>query len=679
VLAVTFVALSALFAVSPRAAATEGLAALAAPPSLRLVSQSPFVTPGQPLTLTLTLTHGGGSKGQLGFVLTLYNRLTSRSAFDQTLGATPDDGILDHTEPIVAGTNDQSTLTLGVTTGQQPATGAADDATLHLNCADCPGVYPLEVELEALDTGAVLGHFTTYLTYTDPTSAQPLQVALVLPVATPLVIRTGTSAAAQALAPPSRSAVAALGHLLDDLGAASGVATTLDVVPQSLQGLEASGATGRRVVSQLATLSTRGNVEIPSPSFVPVDVGSLSSLGTELAAQMKTGAAVLSALGITAEHGTWLATGTSTASIGTDLADGLRQIGATQVVVPAASLAPSAGDLGNVTAPFALQLGHDTTVTAAAADSGLAAHFTAEPDDPALGAQQLLADLAFIYFEEPNLATPRGVVAVAPTAWRPSASFVTTMLDGLRANPDVQTVTLDHLFTDVATSDDPSDSRRPLDSGVGPVLPTNLATAVVAARGKLTAFDSAVIGNPPILTQLDELLLSSESSELRSNQRRAGVSTAERCLSAQLSLVQLATDRTITLTARTASVPITILSNAPYSLVGNLVLNGDKFIFPDGSSHTSFLINHNSNSLRIVVQARTTGDLPLAVTLSTPRLGLVIAHGQLTVRSTATSLAGVVLTLAAVAVLLTWWARTWRRGRAARRAGQPRHGGADAK
>jgi hypothetical protein len=45
----------------------------------------------------------------------------------------------------------------------------------------------------------------------------------------------------------------------------------------------------------------------------------------------------------------------------------------------------------------------------------------------------------------------------------------------------------------------------------------------------------------------------------------------------------------------------------------------------------------------------------------------VIAQEQLTVRSTATSVVGVLLTGLALAVLLTWWARTWRARRRRRR------------
>jgi len=72
--------------------------------------------------------------------------------------------------------------------------------------------------------------------------------------------------------------------------------------------------------------------------------------------------------------------------------------------------------------------------------------------------------------------------------------------------------------------------------------------------------------------------------------------------------------------------------------------------------------------VQVVVRARTTGDLPLTFTLTSAGGELVIAHGRLTVRSTATSIVGIVLTAVAAVVLLGWWARTWSRGRRRRRA-----------
>ena len=84
-------------------------------------------------------------------------------------------------------------------------------------------------------------------------------------------------------------------------------------------------------------------------------------------------------------------------------------------------------------------------------------------------------------------------------------------------------------------------------------------------------------------------------------------------------------------------------------------------------------IDHQTNSTRIDVLARTSGDLPLELTLRTPNGVLVIARGRLTVRSTATSVVGIALTALAVLVLAAWWARTWRRARRERR-GRPARG-----
>jgi hypothetical protein len=120
---------------------------------------------------------------------------------------------------------------------------------------------------------------------------------------------------------------------------------------------------------------------------------------------------------------------------------------------------------------------------------------------------------------------------------------------------------------------------------------------------------------------------------------------------------------TITLTARTASLPITIVSSADYRLTATLTLSSAKLQFPEGATRT-VTIDHPTNPINVEVRARTTGDLPLSFALTSPRGGgLVIATGRLTVRSTATSIWGIVLTLVAAVVLLGWWLRTWRRGR----------------
>jgi hypothetical protein len=67
------------------------------------------------------------------------------------------------------------------------------------------------------------------------------------------------------------------------------------------------------------------------------------------------------------------------------------------------------------------------------------------------------------------------------------------------------------------------------------------------------------------------------------------------------------------------------------------------------------------------VQTRASGLFKVDITLSSPAGGLTLSSGQVSVRSTATSVVGVILSLGAVAVLVVWWLRTSRKRRARRR------------
>ena len=364
---------------------------------------------------------------------------------------------------------------------------------------------------------------------------------------------------------------------------------------------------------------------------------------------------------------TWLAT----SSLGTAFARALGPLDATRVVLPDTDLASASGRTPTLGQPFDLELGHNRSVLAAASDGELATHFApSAAKDPALAATQLLADLALVHYEAPSPNNaPRGLVAVPPADWVPNPTFDDTLLAGLENNPNVAPVTLATLFAEVPVGGNGWPADRVLaTSGPGPVMGPGLAHRVAAARLRLTAFAGAVSGAQAIVNGLDDRLLAAQSLALRPAGQAHGVAAFERSLSDQLSLISLATERTVTLTSRTATIPVTILSAAHYTVQGTLTLASDKLVFPPpGPTRLHVVIDHPTNAVRFQVVARTSGDLPLSVTFVSPNRGLVLAHGELTVRSTATSIVGVVLTLAAAAVLLGWWARTWRARRRARR------------
>ena len=291
-------------------------------------------------------------------------------------------------------------------------------------------MYPVAVALLRQGSTTPLARFTTFLTYQEPGAigeGGPLRVGVVVPV---------TAAGA----PP----------LADALSAHRDVATTLAVSPVAVTAIEqARSRDGLHALSQLSGLS---GAEVLDQSFVPINVAALSEAGIagEIAAQVGRGDAILRDAGFKVSGGPWVDTASSFAQGDAGgLASGLQVTGSPQLVLSDGDLA--AGGLSNYTfaQPFTLDLGHGSTVPAAAADSALSNRFTAQPADPVLGAEQLLAALDFVHFENAFLGDARGVVVDPPGGWQPSGTFVATLLGGLSGNPALSAVTLSQLFTQV--------------------------------------------------------------------------------------------------------------------------------------------------------------------------------------------------------------------------------------
>jgi hypothetical protein len=158
-------------------------------------------------------------------------------------------------------------------------------------------------------------------------------------------------------------------------------------------------------------------------------------------------------------------------------------------------------------------------------------------------------------------------------------------------------------------------------------------------------------------------LLRTENQTFDRDQRVAALDVFTHQLDGVLGDVSLAIQGTITFTSRTAAIPVSVLSSAPFHIKVVLSLDSDKFSFPDGDTRT-LTLDRPTTPVRIQAHSRTSGDrLPVGVTLTTPDGQLVLARSTLTVHATSISLVGVALTALAALVLLVWWGRTWRRSR----------------
>jgi hypothetical protein len=663
-------------------------AAAAGSPALVLVSQSTWVTPGQAFSLTVHPSTVAAPSSQLGLTLTVYSCLTSVSDFDQSVSSsTPSGSVLSSTHaplplsslsPEADGSYGLSIpVTVGAGAGsapftiQLPASGG--------QCGSTAGVYPVRVALVDLTTSQVEGGFTTHLVFTDaPAGTQRLRFAFVLPVGIPLQASDHATTSdllshpGNALRPPEASSVDTVAATVERVAGHPDAPVTLAVSPQTVEALRASGGTGADVVDQLADLAaaTPARDQLTWSPYVPVDASALvgAGLGAELARQVVRGSQVLAgdidreaAPPGAGQLGAWVTDDPLDASTLTEL----ETAGYTQVVLPATSVVGPPTD-GSASEPFLLPSSGGTSMMAITADGDVADRFAASDIDPVLAAHQLVAELAQIYYEKPNDVTPRAVVAVPPSSWTDDPEFVSALLGALTDNPIVQPVTVDTLLTTLAAAPCKATCRTAASPGeVG--LPV---AAIRRQRQRVDSFATAAPTATDTSTQLGDLVLSGESELLRPSQQSRVLHNTGRALDAQLGQFAVSGDRTITLTSQKGTLPIDIESAAAFAVNASLTVTSDKLLFPNGSTEWtrpgSVQLRPGTNIIDVPVTARSSGQFSLDVTVRSTDGRLVLSEGQISVRSTATSVVAIVLSLGALAVLGVWWFRTSRKRRAAR-------------
>lgn len=609
---------------------------------LTLASKTAWVGRGGELVLRVHADAADRTETELA--VAVHGRLTSRSRFVRTLAGTVQGSPLKvETRPLTQlGADPAGALSVQLPV-QDPAL-PRDPARILLSRQ---GVYPVRVELRELGGGEVLAGFTTHLIYTpDNPDRQALGIAMVLPFHAPPTTGSGDSRAVPELGPLNELAGALVAH--------RSVPLTVDPTPETVEALaEAPSAQGDEVLADLrAALVER---QVVSSTYVVTEPRSLlaADLRDELTAQRARARQVLGeVLGVRADPRTWVL------SDGLDdrLLDLARASQVDRLVVPEAALQPTDRPV-TLAQPFALESRRSAqTVAALAADPGLSGHFDSDPDrdeaGPVLAAHQFLADLAVIHFDSPG--TERAAVAVAPHRWKPHPAFLETLLSGVAQSPLVEPVTLDQAFAvDAAeTATGRRLVRRVAEADDPPPLS---GRAIRSARQQLDAFGSLVEPGNPVEIALDRSLLSSQAAGLSPARRRALIESVDTGIAAQFARVSLPGNRSVTLTARTGEIPITIQTDLEYPVRATLRVESDKLAFPDGSRREVELANTNTTE-RFSVRARTSGAFPVRVILESPEGDLVLGRSLFTVRSTAASGVGVALSVGAVGFLAVWWA-----------------------
>jgi hypothetical protein len=630
---------------------------------LRLVEQTPVVDPEGTFTAQVSTT--GAPPGSMMRVV-LHAKITTRSQYQLTvsggsLGRTLATPIRDTPLDTLPHAGDDTV----VVSIPIRATGT-DTSRLRLASA---GVYAVEVDLYDSE-GARLDQLITHLVRlpSPDDDLPPLAVALVVPVhGGPALQPDGTTTLSDA----DR---AGLLKVSAELLRQPAVPLSLVATPETLDALaEATEPGDDNIIASLASAAS-GREIVPGP-YVRLQLGSWTqpSLLPVFDEQVSRGSDVLAERLGTMSPSTWVADDT----VDDTAVTALHGRGVRRVVVPESALAPLDPEDFSRTLARRFTVGSAAPLDAAVADAALAAYAGAT-DDPVLDAANLVGDLATIFFDEPP--AQRGAVVRIPDTWAPDASFLRAVLAGLTPSTLFRPVTIDQFFTVVpesSTGGGLADGDPVLHRDLEPQRTQPLGSFPVMlldGRAALETYRSAIGDDSPRADPLERLLLVSCSADLPVSGRMPYVDSANGTIDTELNKVDAPPEQTITLTSRSGRIPITIRNAADYPLTVTLHLESDRLEMPElTNGSTTLTLENETTRIEVAVRARTSGDSPLDVLLTTPDGRMELDRTTYRVRSTAVSGVGLVLSIGAGLFLLVWWARTIRRDRR-RRAGLVRVG-----
>ncbi len=619
-----------------------------AAPAIELISQRMWIADEDSFRVSLRLSDAP-RQSTVDMIVGLPIR--SRSAFLDRLADPSTGQVLHQISRLVVAEPDANgitTLQVPTTSGQEPE---ADGLTRPLLSLPAEGVYPVSLVLRGPD-GLRLDTVHTFLVRTPPTDTNqpPLLVSTVLSVAgPPAVSPEGTVD----LGTTGRS-LQTLADVFDPLIRPQPLAA-VSVEPHLIDALAISEQSEHAELLTRLQQSTI-NRQITSNTYVPLDSDAWidQDLSLEIGWQIEAGAAVLDEfLGSQADRTIMVLT----TSASPELLHRLQRERVELVLVPDDLLDPANELVGTSAKTSFLLPALEEPMEALAIDSTVTAHFT-RIDGADTAPYLVLAELAVRWFEDPQQL--RGIVMAPPLDSPPDSNALGVLLDEISASPILSSVDPSTIMESLA----PEALRgvRPVEeNGFGEDYQAALNDGQRIARSYQNMVDPIATVDTPerlLIETLDRALLLSGTYGLTETQRDAYLAVVAQTVRDTVAAIQPPSRQRITLTSRSESIPMLIRNSLDHDVIVRLDLNSDKLDFPDGDS-LLWRLSPGVNQVQVPVQAKTSGDAVLEIKVNSPTGLLALGESQLTVRATSLSGTGVVISAAALAILMLWWARHW--------------------
>ncbi len=606
--------------------------------TFRLVRQSDWVAPDG--TFTLDLTHTGFPTGTKWNV-DVWGALANRSQLDRALTGSIPTYVM-WSSPAQALTGTAASIAIPV----RPRWPAPTDGVVLTDA----GVYPIVVNATDAN-GRTIGTLTTFLLRLGATgdALTPLAVAPVMSIgATPTVSLDGAASFSDDDVRRATEQLLVAGSTTASMSIAADAA------------LAAAVAESTPGASRTAASATR---ELLGRPWVELDTGALvnTGLATMWNRELLRGDASLAdSFGTRPDRAIQpIDRRTSPAALAH-----LVTMGTRSVIVPSGMLDRGSNVSSTITRGFTLQASDDASMAAVASDDATARRLLA-PADPVLAAHEALAQLVMLHVEQPG--ADRGIAVLLPRESDPVAlrALLRALGDptgGTTGAPLLGSVTATRLLASAATTRPvvkwSADEPAALDD-----YPNRLA-ATDRSLGSLRALvpeDSTTTG------PIDDQVLASAAAGLDGADRTSVLFGADRAIDTAAKGVGLPPSQTMTLTSRTGRIPLNLRNDFPVDAHVRVRLVSPKLEFPEGSIVDTTLSPSGITRIDVQVATRATGSFQVDVIVESIDGTLPIDTGRITVRSTAISGLGLVLSVGAGLFLLAWWASHFRKVRRARR------------
>jgi hypothetical protein len=646
---------------------TAVTAPAAAGPSaeIELVSQTPVADPGGSFVMTVRL-EGVPADGSVA--LAVHQRVRSRSELALSMEG---QGLRSVIFPLVVPLSDLPPQADGSRRLVLPLDPAAGGLPLPAE-----GVYP--VELTAQDAaGAAIATLVTHLIVPPEVGddAPDLAVAAVAEVGAPAALQPDGEVQL------ARAAVDDLAALVGALTVAPEVPATLSIRPETVEGLLTSSEPGDAdLLSELEAVA-QGRRVLAEP-YVPLDLDGLAAAGllSEVGPQHERGRAVLQAeLGSDPDDEVQLAPPT----LGADGLAVMAFTGTQRLVIDDERLEPFPEGIisYSLAQPFVVAVPEDAEVEdrtpgrlLALSPDPVVMERLRDDGSPGLVVSRVLAELALLRLERPSVARA-SVIRLTPGL--PTAT-VAQLLRAIGTGRPFEAVTLDGAFRHADPVLDGGDNpvERPLDPARPDRISADTARTVTQRRSDLETFTSLVGGDSELPDEPSRHLLLATEADADADARDAHLAAAADAMAEVAGAVTTPDTLAITLTAREGTIPLTIRNDSGVPVQVVIRLRSQRLEFPDGDTIEQAL-DPGTTRIDIRVRSRATGAFPLRVDVRTPDGRESLSTSRYTVRSTAVSGVGLLLSVGAGVFLTVWWARHWRRTRRSRKLiatdGHPAH------